>query len=570
VRERRPLLWTTILALMGSLACHLVNAQTCKTVTAGSRHGTCSAPHRVCSPVDDDSNVNKGKCQTVGGAGEFECDCIGKATPAITFQGGPIMQRPRVFLVYWLPTGASFDATVPNGIGNYEALLTAFFTDVSPSVYYSVVGQYAGICNGSPCRVQNAPDAVTIGGTFVDTRAYAHANSVAADGTAADPLVDADIRNEIQLLITQFGLISDIDTEFFVYVGTGIQECFNAPASGSECTFFNPANASGNAFCAYHSAFNDTGGHNVVYAFMPVADGLGAGCSAGVATAPNGQIASDREVVVTTHEFFESVSDPLINAWVVNGGTEIGDLCNQQTGTTAADGSNVVLSGAQFVVQRMWSNFTQSCVLGLPSVQLDVATGGDDLRTDSEVAVSLLSSAASPLQSFSLKPPQQAGFESNTTYRQMLGFNGFTGSQVGALSLSLTSHDGFLETDDTWEVQGVLARIYDASGTQVCQFSGSGTPLLRLTGAAPTGDVPAVGCGAPVLPSPRQCTLPQTLCGTGCADLSKDSKNCGSCGTSCGRGPCVQGACQCLAGTSLCCGGDLGCRKPGKCPAQCP
>jgi hypothetical protein len=122
-----------------------------------------------------------------------------------------------------------------------------------------------------------------------------------------------------------------------------------------------------------------------------MADAIGlSGCTEGVSTAPSGQISTDREVVITTHELFESVSDPLGNAWVDSSGNEVGDLCNQQIGTTSSDGSNVALRGSRFVVEEIWSNFTSSCSLGLPSLQLQIATGGDDLRDDSSVTVSAL------------------------------------------------------------------------------------------------------------------------------------------------------------------------------------
>jgi len=202
--------------------------------------------------------------------GALACGTPAKAQANIVNSGGPIMQTSNVYLVFWLPPNNTFDSSVANGIGNYETLLTSFFEDVSPSTYFSVVGQYSGTCSSNTCLVQNSSGSVRVGGTFVDTRAYAHADGTAAAGTNADPLLDADIQHEVQSLITQFGLSDGSNSEFFVYLGSGIQECMGAPASGAECTFFNPLNVAHQAFCAYHSDFTDSNGGSAVYAVMPM------------------------------------------------------------------------------------------------------------------------------------------------------------------------------------------------------------------------------------------------------------------------------------------------------------
>lgn len=71
--------------------------------------------------------------------------------------------------------------------------------------------------------------------------------------------------------------------------------------------------------------------------------------------------------------------------------------------------------------------------------------------------------------------------------------------------------------------------------------------------------------------APPKCQPGFTACSGTCVNLNTDPNNCGSCGNSCFAGQrCTNGQCACPAGTSLCCGGDLGCRKPGTCPKQCP
>src|SRR5207249_695514 len=81
------------------------------------------------------------------------------------------------------------------------------------------------------------------------------------------------------------------------------------------------------------------------------------------------------------------------------------------------------------------------------------------------------------------------------------------------------------------------------------------------------------------------CSLPLTLCGSSCTDLSKDSFNCGKCGVPCPQGySCNQGNCAspvdmamsldqgqtCPGGMTLC-NGSVGpsCTDLSKDPANC-
>jgi hypothetical protein len=163
------------------------------------------------------------------------------AQTTIPNQGGPVMQGATIYLVFWLPSTNTFDASVSDGIGNYVSVLTNFFNNVSGTPYYSILTQYPGMCGSNTCLVQNSSTSVHVGGVFVDTRAYAHANGVAAAGSQTDPLFDPDIRHEIQSLIDQFALSDGLGAEFFVYVGSGVEECQGTDTTS--CTF--------NRFCAH-------------------------------------------------------------------------------------------------------------------------------------------------------------------------------------------------------------------------------------------------------------------------------------------------------------------------------
>jgi hypothetical protein len=260
----------------------------------------------------------------------------------MTAHGGPVMvNQVKVYLIYWTPSGVVLDSSVTDKTGNFRTLSQQFFSDVSGSGYMNIVTQYPGTCNGSPCVLSNGADAVKNIGVWVDTQAYPHPGVNNDSGTQANPLTDADIRNEVTRAIGENHWTADENSIFFVITGIFssngklVEEC-----AGLACTF-----TALNGFCAYHLLFGST-----FYSFLNDASFARGGCDEGITTAVNTQIASDREVALMTHEFMETVTDPQINSWFDNTASgEIGDLCNQKA-------SNFTMKGHTYAVQQQWSN----------------------------------------------------------------------------------------------------------------------------------------------------------------------------------------------------------------------
>ena len=123
---------------------------------------------------------------------------------------------------------------------------------------------------------------------------------------------------------------------------------------GSICSF---GNSSAGGICGRHNQFISSG-TPIIYAYV-IDAGTNGGCNEGTFASVNGQLASDREVALMTHEFFEAVVDPVINTWADTNGNEIGDICNQQPAT-------VDLNGNQYIVQKLWSNAANACVPPFP------------------------------------------------------------------------------------------------------------------------------------------------------------------------------------------------------------
>lgn len=399
--------------------------------------------------------------------------------------GGPVMRARKVFLIFWLPKNHEFDPSAHDGVGNYENVIERFFSHVGETRYFNVVTQYPGACGLDKSSSQECTGKITAQ-KFLDTDPYPK------PGTRENPLRDSDIRDEVRKMISKHGLDSGLDTAFFVFTGNKVEEC-----DGQECTF--------NSFCAYHGEFQ-LNGKTVIYAFMPRAN-VDQGCDANISKSPNGQISSDREVVFASHELIEAVTDPTPDSdagWFNGVGGEIGDLCNPDgvnvIGHVRSDGSNVTLNGLPFVVQAQWSNNDEKCVLGFhpalsgPTVEFKIRTGADDLRGDSSATGALKSTDGTIFQSLKIKTQDQPSWDDNTTHVRVFDYAKTKPSSLGNVSVTLSSHNSFLETNDNWNIHIFDVVLRDHVGNTECQLKRSGLPLVRLTGDDPTATFPATNC----------------------------------------------------------------------------
>jgi hypothetical protein len=275
----------------------------------------------------------------------------------IDFRQRTMVNPIRAFVVYWLPPGVVLDTGIPGGTGNFDTLIQRFLSDISGDAYFHIITQYPGTtCLGPTCFVQNVGGAVALGGSWVDTQAYPHPGTNNDAGTRANPLLDSDIQNEVTRAVNQNNWTVDNNSIFFVITGVfnngvPVEECH-----GINCTF------KGIPFCAYHNTFL-LGGNTLIYSYLSDASFSSAGCLEGLSTTgttgPNGQIASDRQVALMSHELLEAVTDPDLDTWYdPPTGNEIGDNCNQMP-------SIVSLNDHSYAVQKMWSNASSSCVDGL-------------------------------------------------------------------------------------------------------------------------------------------------------------------------------------------------------------
>ncbi|HTE85359.1 MAG TPA: IPT/TIG domain-containing protein, partial [Dehalococcoidia bacterium] len=314
-----------------------------------------------------------------------------RLTPAavsnLTYNNGPVMHQPTVHVIYWLPAGLHFEAAATAASdSNYETLSNRFFAGLNGSPLYGLLTQYSD----SSGSIENV---VHFAGSWVDTTPYGHT------GSTTDPLHDADIQAEVTRAIAANNWTAGKNVQFFVYTALNINSCY-AATSPTDCTFptTNPDGTPRGEYCAYHASFT-SGGSSVIYSNM--AD-VPAFCTVSGA-APNSDSTADSQISVTSHEFFESVTDPFINAWKDATGQEIGDKCAWVFGARDAGGADVlfwqdrplvaqlartVISGAglplaqddgRFIVQKEWSNSSGGCQLQLPPTITSLSsTSGPD------------------------------------------------------------------------------------------------------------------------------------------------------------------------------------------------
>jgi hypothetical protein len=261
---------------------------------------------------------------------------VAAASPAaLIFHGGPVMTSFTAYLIFWLPPGTHFSSPISDA--NYEQVIEQYFQDVGGSTLYNIATQYPG-SNGTPVN------AVTLGGSVLDTNPYPHA------GTKADPLLDADIVNEISSVILAQSWPTGLGTMYFVFTGSGIESCFDATH-----TFCTP-----NQYCAYHSYFTLNSDFVV---FGNMADRYSTCLPIPIDI--TGDPAADTEVSLISHEHLEAVTDPLLNAWFDGGGLEVADKCQFTFGFGDATTPNVMLNGHPYRLQPEWSNVSNQCAFGL-------------------------------------------------------------------------------------------------------------------------------------------------------------------------------------------------------------
>jgi hypothetical protein len=246
-----------------------------------------------------------------------------------------VLHQSTVHAIFWIPSGYSVST-------NYESLIDGFFQNVADASGrsdndYSVAAQY------SDTSGPGAYD-VSFGRPVVDTDPFP-ANGC-TDGPLPVCLTDAQVQTEIDKVIAANGWQAGLSNEFFIFTPPPVGSCFDS--SSTLCAY--------SYYCAYHGSFTSgLGNGTVVYANLPYAAQPAAPTSCDTGARPNGDDA-DPEVNLISHEQIESITDPLLNAWYDNSGSEIADKCVWNFGPNPGD--NEQIGTGHYNLQEEWSNRT--------------------------------------------------------------------------------------------------------------------------------------------------------------------------------------------------------------------
>lgn len=284
---------------------------------------------------------------------ETEAGAAASQTTPLKPLGGSIQSYTKSFAIFWLPPGYTYE----NGgsSSRYESLMLRYLTDIGGSSLYGTMTQYYD-------SVSYITNSSTFSGSAVDTSPYP-----TYYGTAAT--TDTDIQKEVVKEIKAHGWPYGLHEQFFVFTASGVLTWAQIAGGWSN------SGGTSSGYCAYHSAVSGSsfglGNYPIVYANMPDQD-RHYECYAHSGSryfSPNGDYTADSMISTTSHEQFEMVTDPRLNAWKDSAGFEIGDKCAYVYGTPASDGGNITLRGHRYILQAEFSNATLNrygtgCTLG--------------------------------------------------------------------------------------------------------------------------------------------------------------------------------------------------------------
>jgi hypothetical protein len=269
----------------------------------------------------------------------------------LSYHGGPIMSGNSFYAIFWVPP------TLQNGqttslTAKYEAVAKQMLADYPyHGISNNTTQYYSSISGVTKYFVGTGGLAVAV----VDTNPYP-ASGCHDSVTPGNCITDAQLQAEITKQMTLHGWTAGLNKMFIVFTSIGEGSCFDSTSSSCAYT----------AYCAYHGYFGSTTSPTI-YANMPYANPTYCYDSAAGQHDPSGDIPSDANVNVTSHEITEANSDPELNAWWDSGnGQEIGDLCAWNFGGTTGDWdgglANQMWNGHFYDLQLEYDNHTSKCV----------------------------------------------------------------------------------------------------------------------------------------------------------------------------------------------------------------
>jgi len=309
------------------------------------------------------------------------CNADGNDCTPLSYNGGPVQHGENDYLFFWAPSGHSVPNEYVSGLQTWLGAVAA--NDYSPSNPFAIDQQYYDM-SGLGGSKSFVPYAVTDAGTILDTDSYPASGCTDTANGESFPvcLTSEQIVSELSSYIAAHNLPTGIDVQYYVLTPQGVASCFDS--SSAECAY--------SSYCGYHS-YAGSGQSQIVYADMPWLYQV-PGCDTNEAFGSGYPNPSDIDAVVSvfSHELSETMTDPNLDAWIQNGGTdngyEIGDKCAYIYGSggygslsgLSNNGNgfwNVGLEGSDYLMQLEFDNRSENCALEDRDTQPSVSVSVD-------------------------------------------------------------------------------------------------------------------------------------------------------------------------------------------------
>src|SRR5579859_3218919 len=242
---------------------------------------------------------------------------IGDGSGLLPYNGGPVMNGTVNLYYIW------YGDWTQSSNASYPPILTDFANQLGNSPLYDINTMYTGPGGAVSGQVHLA-GSVSVG--------YTHGNA----------LTNALVWTIVQDVVSAGKLPSDPNGVYFVL---------------SDATVTN-SDGFCSSWCGWHT-YGTYAGAALKFAFIGDPGACITKCNWEVFSTPNNYV--DRMASDIFHELSESVTDPLLNAWVIESSTtENADECNWETGPTYQTSSNatanVRLGNRDYLLQEMWVN----------------------------------------------------------------------------------------------------------------------------------------------------------------------------------------------------------------------
>ena len=234
----------------------------------------------------------------------------------IFYHGGPIMTGTTNVYYIWYGNWSSGSQSILLNLASY----------IGGSPYYNINTTYT---NGSGAHIANSVNYVT---------------SSADNYSQGTSFGDSGVQAIVSSAISSGKLPADSRGVYFVLTSPDVKE------TSGFCS----------SYCGWHTHAT-IAGTDIKFAFVGnPSTQCPSSCEEQTASSPNGDPGADGMASVISHELEEAASDPDLNAWYDNRGSENADKCAWTFGTTktASNGSlyNMTLGSRQYLIQRNWVN----------------------------------------------------------------------------------------------------------------------------------------------------------------------------------------------------------------------